>query len=43
MFCPYSRVCSAGRDQEWERKQHDGCASFIALDGLVSPEAKDGV
>ena len=42
MFCPYSRVCSASRDQEWERKQHNGCGSFIALEELASSSAAEG-
>jgi hypothetical protein len=37
--CPYDRVCTTTRDEEWERKQHDGCAPFLALaNGLAEIE-----
>jgi hypothetical protein len=42
MFCPYTRVCSASRDQDWDRKQHDGCSSFIALDELAAAAQPGG-
>jgi ATP-dependent helicase/nuclease subunit B len=37
-WCPYDAVCPASRDQDWQRKQADGCASFVSLTSLV--EAK---
>lgn len=33
-WCPYDTVCPASRDQDWQRKQADGCASFISLSEL---------
>jgi ATP-dependent helicase/DNAse subunit B len=34
LYCPFDRVCSAGRDREWERKQYDGCDAFVGLSAL---------
>jgi ATP-dependent helicase/nuclease subunit B len=31
LYCAFDRVCSASRDREWERKQHDGCDAFLEL------------
>jgi RecB family exonuclease len=30
-WCPYDAVCPASRDQDWQRKQSDGCESFVSL------------
>jgi len=30
-LCPYDAICSSSRDQDWQRKQGDGCASFTSL------------
>jgi RecB family exonuclease len=38
-WCPYDAVCPASRDQDWQRKQADGCSSFISLSSLVGSEA----
>jgi ATP-dependent helicase/DNAse subunit B len=30
-WCPYDAICPASRDQDWGRKQGDGCTSFVSL------------
>ncbi|HLZ31509.1 MAG TPA: PD-(D/E)XK nuclease family protein [Chloroflexota bacterium] len=37
-WCPYDAVCPSSRDQDWQRKQTDGCASFVSLATLSAPE-----
>jgi ATP-dependent helicase/nuclease subunit B len=37
-WCPYDAVCPASRDQDWQRKQSDGCASFVSLATLSGTE-----
>jgi ATP-dependent helicase/DNAse subunit B len=38
-WCPYDAVCPASRDQDWQRKQSDGCSSFVSLSALSGTEA----
>jgi ATP-dependent helicase/nuclease subunit B len=37
-WCPYDAVCPASRDHDWQRKQADGCASFVSLATLSGAE-----
>jgi RecB family exonuclease len=34
-WCPYDTLCPASRDQDWQRKQGDGCESFVSLSALT--------
>jgi RecB family exonuclease len=40
-WCPYDTVCPVSRDQDWLRKQHAGCESFISLSTLTVDDGAD--
>ncbi|HEX8969638.1 MAG TPA: PD-(D/E)XK nuclease family protein, partial [Chloroflexota bacterium] len=41
-WCPFDALCSANRDQDWQRKQTGGCESFTSLSALTQTGATHG-